>query len=78
MADIENLSSSLSNNGHPKGEIAIEKSIIFLEGAQIADRANRRLKCILSCHLAEEKPLSRGNVRQIFQVIQIVKVIKKS
>jgi len=48
---------------------------LFIEGIHMGEKLNRLLKYILNIHLAEQKPISKANVRQIFVLIQFVKVL---
>uniref|UniRef100_A0A915MB29 WASH complex subunit 4 n=1 Tax=Meloidogyne javanica TaxID=6303 RepID=A0A915MB29_MELJA len=44
----------------------------------MGEKLNRLLKYILNIHLAEQKPISKANVRQIFVLIQFVKTISNT
>uniref|UniRef100_A0A914LG48 Uncharacterized protein n=6 Tax=Meloidogyne TaxID=189290 RepID=A0A914LG48_MELIC len=51
---------------------------LLIEGIHMGEKLNRLLKYILNIHLAEQKPISKANVRQIFVLIQFVKTISNT
>ncbi|KAL7072493.1 hypothetical protein ACQ4LE_007943 [Meloidogyne hapla] len=51
---------------------------LFIEGVHMGEIVDRLLKYILNIHLAEQKPISKANVRQIFVLIQFVKTISNT
>jgi hypothetical protein len=44
-------------------------------GAHLVDKMSRLVKCILSCHLFEDRPISKSNALNIFRLIEMIKVL---
>ncbi|KAF7640356.1 hypothetical protein Mgra_00000175 [Meloidogyne graminicola] len=48
---------------------------LLIEGVHLGERITRLLKYILNIHLAEQRPISKANIKLIFSLIQFVKTI---
>lgn len=70
----QNTDTEMSSGSHANHLIMLRCNTI-LKGARLADKMSRLVKCILSCHLFDDRPISKFNAQNIFRLIEMIKAI---